>query len=190
MHVKDEQDNKVSDENNVDTTGEIYPESDDEQMNIAPKPHKARPRRSNRLAGRHPQYSGLICDEHILLQDIWFLSSINMQDGDFNPSHATNYLIRSAYVSEDNMVENIHPYALSAKVQTHKSDNPTYKDILRLPEEERLVWEEAMVKELQSLRKIESFKMVARPQVAKTLESTWVFKKKRYPDGGLKKIQS
>ena len=114
----------------------------------------------------------MICDEHILLQDICFLSSIDKQDGDFTPSYATTYLNRSAYVSVDNMVENTHPYALSTKVQTHNFDSLTYKDILRLLEEEILIWEEAMHKELHSLRNLEYFKMVARPRGASILEST------------------
>ena len=46
-----------------------------------------------------------------------------------------------------------------------------------------------MVTELHALRKLESFKMVDRPSGANILESTWAFKKKRYPDGGLKKLK-
>ena len=61
-------------------------------------------------------------------------------------------------------MENIHSYAFSAKVQTHNSDTPTYKDILRLPEEERKLWDASMVKELKCLRDLGSFKMVARPR--------------------------
>ena len=47
-----------------------------------------------------------------------------------------------------------------------------------------------MVKELKSLRDLGSFKMVSRPSGANILESTWAFKKKRYPDGALKKFKA
>ena len=44
-----------------------------------------------------------------------------------------------------------------------------------------------MVKELKSLGDIGSFKMIERPGGANILDSTWEFRKKRYPDGSLKK---
>ena len=64
----------------------------------------------------------------------------------------------------------------SAKVQNHTADNPSYKDIMQLPEEERKLWDEAMVKELKSLRDLGSFKMVFRPRGANILASTWAFR--------------
>ena len=94
------------------------------------------------------------------------------------------------YVSADSTVESMHPYALSAKIQTHKCDTPTYKDIFRLLEEEGSLWDDAMIKELQSLRKFQYFEMVSRSRGANVLESIWAFKKKRYPDGGLKMFRA
>ena len=64
------------------------------------------------------------------------------------------------------------------------------KDILRIPEEERKLWDASMVKELKSLRDLGSFKMVSRPSGANILASTWAFRKKRYPDGALKKFKA
>ena len=80
-------------------------------------------------------------------------------------------------MSTDNTIEYTHPYAFFATVRTHKTDNPTYRYILRLPKEEKLFWEEAMVTELRALCKLESSKMVDRPSGANILESTWAFKK-------------
>ena len=84
----------------------------------------------------------------------------------------------------------MYPYEFSAKVQTHTADNPTYKDSIRLPEEGRNLCGAAMVKELKGLRDLGSFKMVNRPRGANTLASTWAFKKKRFPDGALKKFKA
>ena len=97
------------------------------------------------------------------------------------------YLNQSSYITNGFSVGNDHPYGFSAKVQTHLDDNPTYNGILRSDLDERKLWDEAMVKELKSLGDLGLFKMVKRPSGGNILQSTWVFKKKRYPDGGLKK---
>ena len=114
------------------------------------------------------------------------MSSVDLNDATCSSSPVTRSLAKDTYLSEDGTLENIHPYAFSAKVQTHNSDIPTYKDVLRLPEEENKLWDVAMVKELKSLRDLGSFKMVSRPRGANILASTWAFRKKRYPDGLLK----
>ena len=72
--VKIVQDTQVSEEdNNTTTTEAMELISEEGQADITP-------RRSNRIAGHQPQYSGLICDEDILLQEICFFSSIDMQE--------------------------------------------------------------------------------------------------------------
>ena len=82
---------------------------------------------------------------NVVQRDECFLAS-----GDFNESSrynspAMNYLDKVTYATDDGKIEGIHPYAFSAKVQTHGSDNPTYKDIIRLPEEEKRLWDVTMV---------------------------------------------
>ena len=47
-----------------------------------------------------------------------------------------------------------------------------------------------MVTELHAIRKLEYFKIVDRSSGDNILESTWAFKKKRYPDGGLKDLKA
>ena len=126
----------------------------------------------------------------VVQRDECFLSSADLNDAACTSSPATRSLDKDMYVSEDGTTENIHPYAFSAKVQTHSSDTPTYKDILRLPEEEKKLWDASMVKELKSLRDLGYFKMIARPRGANILASTWAFRKKRYPDGLLKKFKA
>ena len=59
----------------------------------------------------------------------------------------------------------------------------TYKDILKRSSTEEVAWKDVMTKELKSLTDIGSFEIVDRPRGAKFLQSTWVFKRKRYPDG-------
>ena len=47
-----------------------------------------------------------------------------------------------------------------------------------------------MVKELKILRDLGPFKMMSRPRGANILDSTWDFRKKRYPDRLLKKLKA
>ena len=62
--------------------------------------------------------------------------------------------------------------------------------ILRCIEEERKIWEAAMIKELKSLAELGSFKMLACPIGANILQSTWAFKKQKYPNVTLNKYKA
>lgn len=73
--------------------------------------------------------------------DEYFLSSVDLNKSTLTSSPGTRYLDKDLYVTEDGTMKNIRPYILSPKAQTHNSDTPTYKDILRLPEEERKLWD-------------------------------------------------
>ena len=55
---------------------------------------------------------------------------------------------------------------------------------------ERKLWDEAVIKELKSLRDLGSFKMMPRPRGSNKLQSTWAFRKKRYPDGQIKSYKA
>ena len=174
-------------------------EEDDEEINI-PTLKKNTPRharRSPRISGNEPQYAGLYCIiegaedildtegvSNMVHRDNCFLSTVDPSTSRISP--ATRYLDSTPYALESGSIDNVYPYAFFAKVQTYTSDNPTYKDIVCLPDEEGKLWDAAMVKELKSLRDLGSFKMVSRPRGGNILMSTWAFKKKRYPDGALK----
>jgi hypothetical protein len=126
----------------------------------------------------------------IVESDCAYLSTLDLDGPDFTSTPATRSLERKLYLSIDHTYEDIHPCAYAAKIQAHDEDNPTYSDILNCEDEERKLWESAMVKELKSLRDLGSFKMVSRPRGANVLQSTWAFRKKRYPDGHLKKFKA
>ena len=188
----------TTEDHTVGTPDSHSEEAEDNENDL--KIHKSRRvRRSPRIAGDAPQYSGLYCSledpvldaeevYNVIHRDNCFLSTVDPNSTGTSP--ATRYLDRTNYLSEFGLVGEVHPYAFSAKVQTHIADSPTYKDILRLPEEERKLWDVAMIKELKSLRDLGSFKMVSRPRGANILASTWAFKKKRFPDGALKKYKA
>ena len=120
-------------------------------------------KRSARIAGKEVHYMELFCSlqgeedildvagvTNVVQRDECFLSSVDLNEDVCSSSPATRFLAANSYVSDDETLEDsIHPYTFSAKVQTHCTDNPLYKDILRLQEEERKLWDVAMVKELK-----------------------------------------
>ena len=122
--------------------------------------------------------------------DSAFLATMDEEPTKFSFSSAYSYLASTSFLSEEDTIENTHPCAFISKVQTHQQDNPTYKDILRGTALEKQLWDAAMVQELKSLAGLGSFEMVPRPRGANILQSTWVFKRKRYPDGLLKKYKA
>ena len=83
---------------------------------------------------------------NVIHRDECFFSSIDLNASTCNGSPAKNYLDKDSYLTEDGIMKYFLPYSFSTKVQTHESDTPTYKDILRLPEEERKLLEAFMVK--------------------------------------------
>ena len=150
---------------------------------------------SPRLVGTEPEYHGLfgiMCTSEeectILRNDRAFLGKLDLDNcTQFGISAAMQYLNQSSYIFNGFSVGNDHPYGFTANVQTHLDNNPTYNCILHSTPDERKLWDEVMVKELKSLGELGSLKMVKRPRGGDILQSTWAFKKKWYPDGGLKK---
>ena len=43
----------------------------------------------------------------------------------------------SSYLSIDQTIENIHPYVFAAKLLTYNENTPTYKDTLKLTDDEK-----------------------------------------------------
>ena len=154
-----------------------------------PPTHPRRgPPRSSKFTS---SYKGMLGVKSTMDADSAFIATIDDRaTNKFAFSSASSYFASVTFLSEEETMEDLHPCAFISKVQTHELDNPTYKDILRGSEEERHQWDEAMVKELKSLADLGSFEMVARPRGENVLQSTWAFKRKRYPDGALKKYKA
>ena len=127
----------------------------------------------------------------IYQSDMDFLSTLDLTTSEFKSTSVTYDLKKHVHLSKENTYENTsHPLAFTAKVQSHQSDIPTYSDILWGSEDKRKLWDASMIKELQSLSDLGLFRMVRRPSGSNVLQSTWVYKKKRYPDESLKKHKS
>jgi hypothetical protein len=85
----------------------------------------------------------------------------------------------------------LHP--LLFKSQVDALDNPRYRDVASLDHEdpESQLWKEAMNKELQQLHDKGTYEIVAKDTVqGKIIPTTWVFKRKRLPDGTIYKYKA
>ena len=82
-----------------------------------------------------------------------------------------------------NMVNGVHPLALSAKM--NDPDTLTYHEAMACGDREEFVL--AMRKEITELEARKTWNIVPRPANANVLPGTWAFKRKRYPDGRIRK---
>ena len=86
----------------------------------------------------------------IYQSDMMFLSTLDLTTSKFKPTSVTCALDKDVYLSKDSTYENTpHPLVFTAKVQFHQLDSPTYSDIRRGSDNERKLWDYAMIKELQ-----------------------------------------
>jgi hypothetical protein len=85
-----------------------------------------------------------------------------------------------------------HPITFQAKV--YDADNPSLRDVLLLPEPEKSQWLEAMNAELTQLMEKNCFEVFDRSDIMQKgfeiVKSTWVLRRKRFPDGQLNKLKA
>ena len=84
----------------------------------------------------------------------------------------------------------IHPLAFSARANAE--DTPTLEEAMNFPDREGFI--AAMHLELEQLESMNAWIIVPREKAVKTgrkiLASTWAFKRKRFPDGSVKKLKA
>jgi hypothetical protein len=85
-----------------------------------------------------------------------------------------------------------HPITFQAKI--YDADNPSINEVLKLPEPERSQWVKAMYDELDQLLEKDCYETVPRHTVLEQgfeiVKSTWVLRRKRFPDGTLNKLKA
>ena len=87
---------------------------------------------------------------------------------------------------ENDLVEWMHPMILAAKANAE--DCPNWEEAMNGPFKEGY-WE-ACEKELQTLQDMDAWDIVDRKGWMNVLPSTWAFKCKRFPHGGIRKLKS
>ena len=84
----------------------------------------------------------------------------------------------------------LHPFAFSARANAE--DTPRFHEAMKSPDREGFI--SAMKKELAQLASMDAFVAVPREKALNegkpVIDSVWAFKRKRYPDGSVKKLKA
>ena len=170
-------------------------ESDDES--IPEVEHRRNPRRQLRGFNRRYHGSEFVNFIHDEQQDyaqessnINFLNNIiyNFASTISNNQQVLRMEQDMSYsVDQFNFVHDWHPAYLATKASSE--DNPTLRQAMNSPE--RHGWIESMERELTSLEDMDVYEEVNRYEAKGNpiLDSTWAFKRKRYPDGSIRKLK-
>ena len=160
-------------------------------------------RRSRRLQQLPPENVGLVSCLHtddyltflhdfnsISHHDAFLVSSdLNHHTDSLTSQYDLLHLMKQCDFDEE-IQNGTHPMAFAAKANAE--DTPNLKEAMSGPDAEGFV--EAMKKEIEELEGMEAWDVVPREMAIKTgrkiLASTWAFKRKRYPDGSVKKLKA
>jgi hypothetical protein len=91
---------------------------------------------------------------------------------------------------DSNIIHGQHPFAFSARANAN--DDPKWNEVMNGPDREGFL--EAMKLEIEQLESLKSWDVVPREKAIREnrsiIDSTWAFKRKRYPDGSVKKLKA
>ena len=91
-------------------------------------------------------------------------------------------------IDEDDVLLGLHPLAFEAKANAN--DSPNYYQAMNGPDAEGFY--RAMQEEMESLESMDPWEIVSISDVKgkNILDSTWVFRRKRFPDGTVRKLKA
>ena len=136
------------------------------------------------------EYAAMLDDFGLLTDEEAFLA--NMGLGAVNPSNSQltqMEVLESLAMDEFGLLTTFHPLAFAAKV--NNEDTPTYYQAMNGPD--CLGFIKAMEVEMQQLDEIDPWEIIPLDQVpegANILDLTWAFKRKRFPDGWVRKLKA
>jgi hypothetical protein len=90
------------------------------------------------------------------------------------------------YLSKTNLLNYLNPAALIT--MANKDDNPTFKEAMAGPDAAGFIT--AMEAEIMILIELDVFEIVERDSNMKVLSGVWALKRKRYPDGSIRKLKA
>ena len=100
------------------------------------------------------------------------------------------YSIYQRLDSDPELLTGLHPFAFAARANAE--DTPRFHEAMRSPDREGFI--EAMKKEMEQLAGLDAFVAVPRQKAIdegrQIIDSTWAFKRKRFPDGAVKKLKA
>jgi hypothetical protein len=104
-------------------------------------------------------------------------------------SHSTLGSFISAhrrYLSKSNLLDYLNPAAMAT--MANKDDNHTFKEAMAGPDAGGFIT--AMEAEILTLIELDVFEKVNRNNNVKVLSGVWALKRKRYPDGSIRKLKA
>jgi hypothetical protein len=120
-----------------------------------------------------------------------FLMTSDLTSG--SDSITKQYDLLNLYKQDDNdeeLLEAIHPFAFAARANAE--DTPRYHEAMSGPDAPGFTT--AMEMELDQLESMEAWDVVPRQKAIdenkKIFDSVWAFRRKRYPDGSVKKLKA
>jgi hypothetical protein len=154
--------------------------------------------RPNRVRRQNPRYFGpdyvnamdnFERDFGMLNDEESFIASLGFFDGSETSYQAqVMKALHDKKIDEDGILNGYNPLALMAKANAN--DSPNFHQAMNGPDSEGFY--RAMQEEMESLESMDPWEMVP-ISVAKgkrILDSTWVFKRKRYPNGTVRKLKA
>jgi hypothetical protein len=90
------------------------------------------------------------------------------------------------YLSKNNLLDYLNPALLAT--MANKDDNPTFKEAMAGPDAGGFIT--AMEAEILTLVELDVFEIVLRRPSMKVLSGVWALKRKRYPDGSIRKLKA
>ena len=134
-------------------------------------------------ASRLPKVSGERLDQQYLSSLSWdgLLRTCNTFTGTLG-SFATEHQ-KESY---DRLVEYLNPALFST--MAIKEDTPTFKEAMASPDAAGFIT--AMEEEVTTLTEKDAFEVIPRPRKHKVISGVWAFRRKRYPDGSIRKLKA
>ena len=119
-----------------------------------------------------------------------FLHGLNWDEciqniSSFDSKRALTQFLQN-YDEEEGTMEDWTPYALAAKANSE--DIPNWYEAMNGPDREGF-WEACRI-EIETLKRMKVWDEVKREPWMNVLPSTWAFRRKRYPDGLIKKLKA
>ena len=132
----------------------------------------------------------LMRDFGVMTTDDLFLADMDLDFGNLKYESSECQRIFALNVintDEDGLLEYLHPLALAVK--SNSKDIPNFQEALNGPDGEGFY--KAMEDEMETLEnKMDCWDVVPRPKDKNILPGTWAFRRKRFPDGTVKKLKA
>ena len=184
----DDDDNDLSEKQSSDDDESVV----STKNNTSPSLRRSTRRRKQNTKYHSNEWINYVFDEppsYVLSHDEAFLveSDLNVKTNDLT----RQFDILHSFKVDDNdedIMHGLHPFAFAARANAE--DTPYYNEAMAGPDREGFI--EAMKTELNQLADMKAFICVPRQKALdegkRIIDSTWVFKRKRYPDGKVKKL--